>query len=360
MVNDRKAILLVDDNATNLTAGKNMLKDAYKVYPVPSAEIMFDLLENVEADLILLDVEMPDMNGFEALKKLKDDKRYADIPVVFLTMKTDEGSELEGLSLGAIDYVTKPFCAPLLLKRISNHLDSQMQKRELKILNENLEELVAQKTTEILDLQNAVLSTVADLVEFRDDITGGHVFRTQQYLELLVREMKNRGLYQDETEKWDMRYLLPSAQLHDVGKINISDAILNKPGKLTKEEFEIMKTHSELGVRAIKHIEAKAPNHDFLRHARLIAGSHHEKWDGSGYPAGLSGQDIPLEGRLMAIADVYDALVSVRPYKRAFSTDDARHIIEEGEGSHFDPALVGIFLSVADKFADIVKENSFQ
>jgi putative two-component system response regulator len=359
MVNNRKAILLVDDNPTNLTAGKNMLKDEYKVYPVPSAEIMFDLLENVEADLILLDIEMPDMNGYEAIKKLKDDERYADIPVIFLTMKTDEGSELEGLSLGAIDYVTKPFCAPLLLKRISNHLDSQMQKRELKNLNENLEELVQQKTKEVFDLQNAVLSTVADLVEFRDDVTGGHVVRTQQFLELLVREMINQGLYSDETRKWDMRYLIPSAQLHDVGKISIPDEILNKPGKLTDEEFEIMKSHTEIGVNVIRRIEEKAPNHDFLRSARLIAGSHHEKWDGSGYPAGLSGHDIPLEGRLMAIADVYDALISTRPYKRAFSTDEARQIIEEGKGSHFDPALVGIFLNVADQFSAVVKDSAY-
>jgi putative two-component system response regulator len=359
MVNNRKVIFLVDDNPTNLAAGKNMLKDDYKVYPIPSAEIMFDLLENVEADLILLDIEMPDMDGYEAIKKLKASEKYEDIPVIFLTMKTDEGSELEGLSLGAIDYVTKPFNAPLLLKRIANHLDSQMQKRDLKMLNDNLEELVRLKAKEVIELQNAVLNTVADLVEFRDEITGGHVIRTQRYLELLINEMLDKGLYADEVKQWDMEYLLPSAQLHDVGKIGISDVILNKPGKLTDEEFEIMKKHAELGVQTIKQIEEKAPHSDFLRHARLIAGSHHEKWDGSGYPAGLSGQDIPLEGRLMAIADVYDALISVRPYKKAFSTDDARRIIEEGRGTQFDPALVGIFLSVADSFAIIVREAAY-
>jgi putative two-component system response regulator len=359
MVNNRKVIFLVDDNPTNLAAGKNMLKDDYKVYPIPSSDIMFDLLENVEVDLILLDIEMPDMDGYEAIKKLKDDERYVDIPVIFLTMKTDEGSELEGLSLGAIDYVTKPFNAPLLLKRISNHLDSQMQKRDLKMLNENLEELVHLKAKEVIDLQNAVLNTVADLVEFRDEVTGGHVFRTQQYLELLVKEMLDKGLYAEEVKKWDMTYLLPSAQLHDVGKISISDLILNKPGKLTDEEFTIMKGHAELGVRAIKQIEEKAPNSDFLKHARLIAGSHHERWDGSGYPLGLSEHDIPLEGRLMAIADVYDALISVRPYKKAFSTDEARRIIEEGKGTQFDPALIDIFIAVADDFATIVREAAY-
>jgi putative two-component system response regulator len=195
----RKTILLVDDNATNLAAGKEMLKEKYKVYPVPSAEIMFDLLENVYPEMILLDIDMPEMNGYDAIKKLKANPKYEDIPVIFLTAMTDEGSEMEGLSLGAIDYVSKPFSAPLLLKRIENHLLTQNQKRELKALNENLEELVHQKTREIIKLQQAVLNTVADLVEFRDDVTGGHISRTQGYLELLVKRMMGDGIYEEQT-----------------------------------------------------------------------------------------------------------------------------------------------------------------
>jgi putative two-component system response regulator len=352
----RKKILIVDDNMTNLTAGKDMLKDQYKVYPVPSAGIMFDLLEHIIPDMILLDIEMPEMNGYEAIERLKSERQWAEIPVIFLTSKADEGSELEGLSLGAIDYVTKPFSAPLLLKRIENHLFTETQKQQLKEFNAGLEDLVRQKTAQIFNLQNAVLSTVADLVEFRDDVTGGHVARTQKYMKILLDKMIEEKIYAEEISDWDMDYVLPSAQLHDVGKIGISDAILNKPGKLTRDEFDIMKQHAAIGVAAIKRIEKNTNGHAFLRHARRIAGTHHERWDGAGYPDGLIGQDIPLEGRLMAIADVYDALISTRPYKRPLSTEDARQIIEGGKGSHFDPVLVDVFSKVAGEFAAVARD----
>ncbi|MFP3042961.1 response regulator [Treponema primitia] len=356
MENERKKIFIVDDNMTNLTTGKEMLKEQYKVYPVPSADILFDLLENITPDLILLDIEMPDINGYEAIRHLKSKPQWAEIPVIFLTSKTDEGSELEGLSLGAIDYVTKPFSAPLLLKRIENHLLAETRKMQLREFNAGLEEMVRQKTAQIFNLQNAVLNTVADLVEFRDDVTGGHVSRTQKYLKILLDKLIEEKIYADEASSWDMDYLLPSAQLHDVGKIAISDLVLNKPGKLTAEEFEIMKTHTTIGVDAIKRIEKNTNEHAFLRHARRIAGTHHEKWDGTGYPSGIGGKDIPLEGRLMAIADVYDALISVRPYKKPFSTEEARKIIEEGRGSHFDPVLIDIFSKVAGQFAAVARD----
>jgi putative two-component system response regulator len=353
---ERKKVLLVDDNMTNLTTGKEMLKEQYKVYPVPSAEIMFNLLEDITPDMILLDIEMPEMNGYEAIKILKCNPQWLDIPVMFLTSRTDEDSELEGLSLGAIDYVYKPFSAPLLLKRIENHLITVVQKKQLKDFNDNLAEIIRKKTAQIFNLQNAVLSTVADLVEFRDDVTGGHVARTQKYMEFLLNELIERKIYKDEMTGWDMSYLLPSAQLHDVGKIGISDLILNKPGKLTPEEFEVMKTHVSIGVKAIKKIEKNAEEHDFLRHARRIAGTHHEKWDGTGYPFCISGKDIPLEGRLMAIADVYDALISSRPYKKPLSTGQAKQIIEDGKDTHFDPVLVEVFSTVADKFAAVARD----
>ncbi|GHU32611.1 two-component system response regulator [Spirochaetia bacterium] len=355
MENERKIVLLVDDNLTNLAIGKEMLKNQYRVYPVPSAKIMFDLLEDVIPDMILMDIEMPEMNGYEAIKRLKNQELWTEIPVIFLTAKTDEGSELEGLSLGAIDYVTKPFSAPLLLKRIENHLMIESQKKQLQEFNASLEEMVRQKTAQIFNLQNAVLSTVADLVEFRDDVTGGHISRTQKYLKILLDKLVEEGIYSEEISSWDMDYLLPSAQLHDVGKIGISDLILNKPAKLSVEEFEIMKTHTVIGVEAIKKIEQNANEHAFLRHARRIAGTHHEKWDGSGYPYGLHGQSIPLEGRLMAIADVYDALVSTRPYKKPFSIDEARKIIEEESGTHFDSILIDVFSRVADQFAEVAR-----
>jgi putative two-component system response regulator len=194
------------------------------------------------------------------------------------------------------------------------------------------------------------------MVEFRDTMTGGHVTRTQKYLQLLVDKLLEEKIYAPEVAAWDLNFLIPSAQLHDVGKIAISDAILNKPGKLTPEEFEKMKAHVTVGVEAIEKIAKKTTEHAFLRHARTIAGTHHEKWDGSGYPAGLRGREIPLEGRLMAIADVYDALISTRPYKKPLPTREAQDIIEAGRGTHFDPALIDVFLLVADRFAEVAKQ----
>jgi putative two-component system response regulator len=296
------------------------------------------------------------MNGYEAIKKLKADPRFSGIPVIFLTAKSDESSELEGFDLGAADYVSKPFSAPRLLKRIANQLLIVQQRNDLKDYADNVEIKVREKTREVFNLQNAVLETVSDLVEFRDNLTGGHVARTQLYVKALFEELIRQGIYKDEVSRWDMDFFVPSAQLHDVGKIAISDLILNKPGKLTPEEFEIMKTHVTVGVDAIKRIMQNAEDHAFLQHALLIAGNHHEKWDGTGYPAGLKGKDIPLEGRLMAVADVYDALISVRAYKKAFTSEEANKMIEEGAGKHFDPVLIDVFRKVADEFARAAKK----
>ena len=355
MTAGRRKIVLVDDNKANLTMGKEMLKERYEVYTVLSAARLFEIIEKVRPALILLDVVMPGMDGYEAIRILKADRRWSDIPVIFLTSNSDEVSELEGLALGAIDYVYKPFSAPLLLQRIENHLLIVSQRRELQNYNDNLQDMVHAKTLEVFSLQNAILTTLAEMVEFRDTLTGGHVARTQKYLKLLLDKMAGERLYHDEVSKWDLELLLHSAQLHDVGKIGISDAILNKPGKLTPEEYEEMKRHVEFGVRAIERISLKTPEHAFLRHAAVFAGTHHEKWDGTGYPNRLKGLAIPLEGRLMAIADVYDALISKRPYKDPMPAEKAKGIIVEGAGSHFDAALVDIFLKVSDKFALIAK-----
>ena len=227
----------------------------------------------------------------------------------------------------------------------------------LKHYADNLERMVSERTLEVFQLQAAVLDTVADLVEFRDQLTGGHNERTQRYLDVLIKELIRTGVYKDEMSKWNMAFLLPSAQLHDVGKIAISDVILNKSGKLSQEEYEMMKNHVRVGVDAIEKIMSNTKEHAFLQHALAFVGTHHEKWNGTGYPLRLKGQNIPLEGRLMAIADVYDALISERPYKKAFTHEEASQIIEEGAGTHFDPVLVNAFRRVKDEFIRVVEDN---
>ncbi|MDR0851520.1 MAG: response regulator [Clostridiales Family XIII bacterium] len=347
---NKKAILLVDDNMTNLKIGKAILKDQYTIYTVPSAEMMFTMLGSIHPDMILLDIEMPEMDGFEALRRLKSDPAYAKIPVIFLTAKSGENDEWKGLSLGACDYISKPFSPALLLLRIENQMLMIEQNRQLMDLNNNLEGKVRERTNQVEELQDAILYTLADLLEFRDDVTGGHICRTKHYLDLLIQEVIREEAFPEETKTWNVKLILQSSQLHDVGKIAIRDDILNKPGKLTLEEFEIMKTHTTEGVKAIQRIAKQVAINDFLEYASLIAGNHHEKWDGTGYPNGLAGEAIPLLGRLMALVDVYDALVSSRPYKEAMSAEEARDIIVAGKGTHFDPRLVDIFERVFNDF----------
>jgi len=360
MGNSRNTIILVDDNLTNLTVGKNMLKTFYNVIPAPSAQAMFEDLEEVIPDLILLDIEMPEMNGYEAIQKLKADDRFAEIPIIFLTAKDDADSELEGLDLGAVDYVTKPFSAPLLLKRISRELQVVSQNKELLLtqtaLRDNLaimETQIQEKAEEVYKLQNAILTNIADLVELRDKCTGGHILRTQLYLQIMIDEMMRSGVYIDEVGDWNIDEVLSSAKLHDVGKIAVPDAILNKPGRFTPEEFEIMKNHVLAGVDVIDKIMKDTYENNYLQHALNIIGTHHEKWDGTGYPIRLKGRNIPLEGRLMAVADVYDALVSVRPYKEPLTHEKARKIFESETGKHFDPVLVEVFCNVSEKFKQV-------
>ena len=331
-----KTVFIVDDNDTNLMAAKLALQGIYKTYALPSAARMFALLKKITPDLILLDVDMPEMDGYQTIHALKNDPGYNAIPVIFLTAKNDEISELQGFELGALDYISKPFSNPVLVRRVESHIET--------------DKLIKQGQQALRELHNATISVIANMVESRDKITGTHIERTQKYLEILINELIRINCYSDEIQSWDMTLLLPSAQLHDVGKIVVSDIILNKPGKLSPEEFELIKTHTMEGERIIDLISEKTHGDGFLHHAKLFAGWHHEKWDGTGYPRGIKGENIPLEGRILAIVDVYDALVCERPYKKAFSHDEAVKIIAEGSGTHFDPKIIDAFLNVADKF----------
>jgi putative two-component system response regulator len=355
MTDKRKTIMLVDDDQVHLDAGKDILKDIYNVFPIPTGKKLFEMLEKVSPDLILLDIEMPEMDGYEVIKKLKSSQKTADIPVIFLSAHIDPGHELEGLGLGAVDYVFKPFSPILLIRRIESHMLIAFQKRELKKYNESLQTTALERTEQVVELKNSIMNTIAELVEFRDDVNSGHIVRIQKYLRLLVDRLISEKIYADEIADWNLAFLVSSSQLHDVGKIKINDNILNKPGKFTPEEFELMKNHAHWGVKIIENIEKKTKGHTFLYHAKIFAASHHEKWNGTGYPSALKGEDIPLQGRLMALADVYDALISKLPYKDPYTPEQARQIILSESGSHFDPLLVNIFDDLSDKFGEIAK-----
>jgi len=331
-----KTIFVVDDSDTNLTMAEAALEDQYRVMTMPSAASMFSFLEKVVPDLILLDIEMPEMNGFEALEKLKAKEQFSEIPIMFLTGRTDADVEARGFEMGAIDFVTKPFSAPVLLNRIKTHLD--------------IDQVIRERTAQLRRLQNNIVSVLADMVENRDKGTGGHIERTSIYIKILIEEMKERGVYLDEIRNWDVEKTVSSARMHDLGKISISDIIVNKPDKLTDEEYELIKTHTIEGEMIIDEMISKTGEDEFLNSARLFAGCHHERWDGKGYPRGLKGEKIPLQGRIMAIVDVYDALVSERPYKKAFSDEEAVQIIMDNAGVHYDPKIAEVFLSVKDQF----------
>ncbi|MCL2589312.1 MAG: response regulator [Betaproteobacteria bacterium] len=339
----RKLIMLVDDSLTNLMVGKEVLSDIYSVITIPSAIKMFELLMRYTPELILLDVDMPEMNGYEAIEILKNNPKMKNIPVIFLTGMGDSVSELRGLELGAVDYITKPFSPALLKKRVELHTLIEAQKKALQDYNENLQQIVLNKAQTILKLQNKVLQAMAELVEGRDNFTGNHVERTQICLEVLLSAMNETGIYREQTIGWDINLLLQSSQLHDVGKIAIHDNILKKPGKLTEEEFEEMKKHVAYGVNFIEKLEESEEDSIFLKYAKIFINYHHERWDGFGYPNNLEGTNIPLLGRLMTIVDVYEALVSERCYKQAIDHQAAVNIILQGRETIFDPILTDLF-----------------
>ena len=353
---DKPTILIVDDTPDMVAIVDRLLRAHYRTRTASSGKEALEMALAEPPDLVLLDVMMPGMSGFDVCRQLKSRAGTKEVPVIFLTALDDAGDEKAGFDAGAVDYITKPVSQPILLARVRSHLALKASADFLKDKNQFLHAEVARRTEELQIIQDVTIMAMASLAETRDNATGNHIRRTQHYVRALATKLNSLPRYASEFDEETIVSLFKSAPLHDIGKVGIPDAILLKPGKLTPEEFEIMKSHTLLGRNTILAAEKliEAPG-TFLRHAREIALSHQEKWDGSGYPEGLAGDAIPISARLMAVADVYDALISRRVYKPAFEHENAVKIIRDGRGSHFDPDITDAFLLIQGEFHAIAR-----
>ena len=331
------SILVVDDTLKNIQVlGTILRKEGHQIHVAQNGDQALKVAQTTPLDLILLDVMMPVMNGFEACEKLKESPQTKDVPVIFLTARTETEDIVKGFELGAVDYVTKPFNSTELLVRVNTHLS-------LHFLQRNLEQRVMERTAELAQSQLETVYRLGVAAEYRDEDTGVHIQRMRHYSSLLAMKLD----LSDE----EVALILNASPMHDVGKIGISDTILLKPDKLTDEEHDIIKQHTLIGSGILS-----GSSSELLNAGEVIALSHHEKWDGSGYPNGLAGEDIPLWGRICAVADVYDALTSKRPYKKAFPNEEALEIMKEGRGKHFDPKILDLFVENFSEIVAIQKE----
>ena len=353
-------ILIVDDAPENLAVLGEVLAPAFKVRAANSGARALQIAASTpRPDLILLDIMMPDMDGFEVLARLREDVATRDIPVIFVTAMDAVADEERGLALGAVDYIAKPIQPAIVMARVRAHLELKQARDWLKDQNSYLEAEVARRMQENLMIQDVSIRALARLAEVRDLETGNHLLRTQGYVQTLAEALQDHPRFAAVLTPRFIRTLVKSAPLHDIGKVGIPDHILQKPGPLTAEEWHIMKTHAKLGSDAIGNAERDAEHPiDFLAVAKEIAHRHHEKWDGSGYPDGLAGDGIPVSARLMALADVFDALTSRRVYKPPMSTEQAAAIILQGRGVHFDPDVVDAFIATRDRFDAIARRYS--
>jgi putative two-component system response regulator len=354
----KPVILAVDDTPENLRLIGGLLKADYRVRVATQGSQALELAAQApQPALILLDIMMPAMDGYEVCARLKSHPATADIPVIFLTALSERENEKRGFDLGAVDYLAKPLDPLKLAARVRTHVELKQARDRLRDQNTYLEGEVDKRTRQVQRIQDATIVAMASLAETRDNETGNHILRTQRYVRALALRLRENPRYAAALDDATIALLYKSAPLHDIGKVGIPDQILLKPGKLDEAEFTIMKTHAALGREAIDraagHLDEEA---DFLTIAAEIAHCHHEKWDGSGYPNGLSGEAIPLSARLMAVADVYDALISKRVYKPAFSHEEAMRIILEGKGRHFDPEIIEAFALMQDDFRQIAQE----
>ncbi len=354
---EKRTILIVDDTPDNIALLSALLKDQYKTKIATSGMKALQIARTEPyPDLILLDVMMPEVDGYDTCRRLKASPETAEIPIIFLTAKTQVEDEEMGLKLGAVDYITKPISPPILFARVATQLNLKSAREMLQNQNYHLEKLVCDRTSQLTLMQDATIMAMASLAETRDNETGNHIRRTQNYVAALARQLQSHPRFSSVLTDENIALLYKSAPLHDIGKVGIPDHILLKPGKLTADEFEIMKLHTVYGRDTIISVEKYiGGSNDFLTFAREIAYSHQEKWDGSGYPENLKGEEIPVSARLMAVADVYDALISKRVYKPAFSHQEAIDIMRKGHGTHFDPDVLDAFFEIEEEFIAIAK-----
>ena len=351
-------ILIVDDTPANLKLLSGMLvQRGYKARPVPNGALALQAIQSKPPELILLDINMPGMNGYEVCRRLKASEQYRDIPVIFLSALGETEDKLRAFEAGGVDYISKPFHFEEVDARISTHLKLRRLQRDLEDHNRRLSELVQKQVKEISDSHLATIFALAKLAESRDEDTGAHLFRVRKYCRALAIHLARENVGGRVIDEPFVENLFFSSALHDIGKVSIPDAILLKKGPLTAEEWAVMKTHTTLGALTLEAVLESHPENDMLRMGKEIARSHHERWDGTGYPQGLAGEEIPLPARIFAMADQYDALRSTRPYKRGFTHEETVRIIVEGDGRtmphHWDPAILAAFRVLEPEFLDI-------
>lgn len=356
---DKKNIMIIDDTPANLKLLQEMLQGrGYRVMAFPQGEMALKAAARKPPDLILLDIRMPGLDGFQVCTRFKEQEGLKDIPVIFISALNDPSDKVQAFAAGGVDYVTKPFHPEEVHARVATHIRLRGLQKQVEDYNLHLEKQVEEKVREISESQLATIHAMSELVELRDVETGGHIARTSNLCKALAHQVSRESACASQVNSDFIDNISRAAPLHDIGKFGIPDSILLKPNKLTKEEFENMKSHCEIGGRTLQKALERYPKNTFLSMGVDIAWYHHEKWEGSGYPLGLSGESIPLSARIMALADVYDALRSSRPYKKAFSHQESLRIIQEGSGTHFDPELVQAFTAIEDRICSILTQES--
>lgn len=347
-------IMIIDDTPANLRLLDTMLSnEGYHIYAFTMVDMAYTAAWKNPPDLILMDINMPEINGYQACHIFKNNPQLKDIPIIFISALNDPVNKVRAFRMGGVDYINKPFQFEEVLARIQTHLKIYQMQSQLSEANHRLEELVSEQVREIADSQMATIMALARLAQSRDDNTGRHLERVYSFSRVLTQRLQATDLYADRLNDSTVECIPYACFLHDIGKVAIPDSILLKPGKLTPQEFAIMKTHAQIGAETLQTVFNRYPGNKLIQIGIAVARWHHERWDGSGYPDGLAGDEIPLEARLMSLVDVYDALRSERPYKGSISHEETRAIILACSGSQLDPAVVQAFLDVEAEFARI-------